>query len=112
MQLTSIRFTLVCGPESIEITTRRGAYRNLMDLVNDKIFVEDFGECRGIGRCATCLVSIHGSKPLPDKDRNEQATLEKAGVADTAWRLSCQLMIDESLDGSIITIAEQRPDVR
>lgn len=83
-----------------------------MDLVNEKIFVEDFGECRGIGRCGTCLVEMQTEKPLSGKDRNETATLEKAGMDQGEWRLSCQLMIDDSLQNAYVTVATEREDVR
>lgn len=112
MQQQLIRFVLVSADEKLEITVRRGAYRNLMDLINDKLYVEDFGECRGIGRCGTCLISFTSDTDLPEMDRNEQSTLAKTEFSGKGWRLSCQLMIDETLDGSTITIAEVRPDVR
>lgn len=83
-----------------------------MDLINDKLYVEDFGECRGIGRCGTCLISYTSEKTLPEMDRNEKTTLVKAGVDGAEWRLSCQIMIDELLDGSVIEVAKDRPDVR
>lgn len=83
-----------------------------MDLVNEKIFVEDFGECKGIGRCGTCLVQMQTKKPLPEKDRNEASTLEKAGMNQDEWRLSCQLMIDDTLQNAVVTVADERVDVR
>lgn len=107
-----IHFTILSGSESLAVSVARGSYRNLMDLINDKLYVEDFGECRGIGRCGTCLISFVSDQQLPEMDRNERSTLEKAAVDGKQWRLSCQIMIDETLEGSTITIAEERPDVR
>lgn len=92
--------------------TFRGEFRNLMDLINEKIYVEDFGECKGIGRCGTCLVAFVSSNVLPEMDRNELATLTKAEVNGEEWRLSCQIMIDDLLQNTTVTIAENRPDVR
>lgn len=112
MQREIIQFTLISGDERMEIEVHRGEYRNLMDLINDKLYVEDFGECRGIGRCGTCLIAFTSDKKLPEMDRNEKSTLNKTEVIGEQWRLSCQIMIDEILDKSIITIAEYRPDVR
>lgn len=82
-----------------------------MVLINEKIFVEDFGECKGIGRCGTCLVSIRSENEW-EVERNEASTLAKTGVEGTDWRLSCQIMIDERLENSLVSIAEYRIDVR
>lgn len=112
MQRGIIHFTLISGDEKLKVEVRRGEYRNLMDLINDKLYVDDFGECRGIGRCGTCLIHFVSNTALPEMDRNEKSTLMKAGVEGREWRLSCQLMIDEILNGSSIVIADERPDVR
>lgn len=112
MARQSIHFTLISGSEVLEVETFRGEFRNLMDLINEKIYVEDFGECRGIGRCGTCLITFVSSNELPEMDRNEKATLTKAAVDGVQWRLSCQIMIDDLLEGTRVTIAEDRPDVR
>jgi len=97
--------------EKIEVNTHRGEFRNLMVLINEKMYVEDFGECKGIGRCGTCLISVHSENEWPI-ERNEAATLKKAVGENTDFRLSCQIMIDERLEGALITVAENREDVR
>lgn len=107
-----ISFTLQFEDRVKDINTYHGEFRNLMVLINEKIFVEDFGECRGIGRCGTCLVKVDEVDKIPDMDRNEESTLAKAGRNEYGWRLSCQLMIDESLQGVAITVADGRIDVR
>lgn len=112
MQRTPIRFTIISGSEKVEVTTFRGEYRNLMVLINEILYVEDFGECKGIGRCGTCLIVFSSDINLPEMDRNEKATLRKANVQGNQWRLSCQIMIDAYLEGSVITIADDREDVR
>lgn len=107
-----ISFTLQFEDTVMEINTWHGEFRNLMVLINERIFVEDFGECRGIGRCGTCLVKVDALEKIPEMDRNEESTLTKAGKNDGDWRLSCQLMIDERLKGTFITVADERIDVR
>lgn len=112
MQREEIKFKLRYREDETDIAVWQGAYRNLMVLINEKMYVEDFGECKGIGRCGTCLVSVQAATSLPEMDRNEKETLKKAGVSGEEWRLSCQIMIDHFLQGVVITVAEDRFDVR
>ncbi len=101
----NIIITVVCEGESHVIKTRAGAYRNLMMLIYDNIYLENFGECRGMGRCATCMVEVlHSDSRLPGSERNEQATLSKSGVDITNVRLSCQLEVDKNLHNIHIRI--------
>ena len=83
------------------ITTYPNEYRSLMHLIYDKIFIEDFGECLGMGKCGTCLIELLNAdgKQISDFDRNEKEALRKAGIQISNRRLSCQLVIDESCDG-------------
>jgi ferredoxin, 2Fe-2S len=50
-----IFFFVTFGEESYAIETYHGEYRNLMQLISDKIFIEGFGECKGMGRCGICM---------------------------------------------------------
>lgn len=88
------------------ITTYQNEYRNLMALISDKIYLESFGECKGMGRCGTCLVEIiQSDEQLTHMERNEQATISKLGINTPGMRLACQLLIDKALDGCTIRIA-------
>lgn len=107
-----ITFTILHDGNRTEVHTFEGEYRNLMTLINDKIYVEDFGECKGIGRCGTCLVETSGIKGAVIMDRNEKSTLAKCAFQKENLRLSCQIMINSALNGSVITIVEEREDVR
>ncbi|MGN6530605.1 MAG: 2Fe-2S iron-sulfur cluster-binding protein [Ginsengibacter sp.] len=108
----NITFTLIYFDEKITVQTYEGEFRNLMILINEKIYVEDFGECKGIGRCGTCLVETEHMRGSAEMDRNEKSTLEKCAVKKANLRLSCQIMINKSLQDSVITIVEEREDVR
>jgi ferredoxin, 2Fe-2S len=108
----NITFTLIYFDEEITIQTSDGEFRNLMTLINEKIYVEDFGECKGIGRCGTCLVETEGFSGSVEMDRNEKSTLEKCAVKKTNLRLSCQIMINGFLQNSVIKIVEEREDLR
>lgn len=108
-----IFFTLIYGNEEIKVATYEGEYRNMMILINEKIYVEDFGECKGTGRCGTCLVEAEGLSALADEmQRNEKSTLAKSGIKKYNLRLSCQLMINDSLQNATIKIVEERVDLR
>lgn len=100
-----IGITVFLKGEKHAIATYQGEYRNLMALLYDKFFVEDFGECKGIGRCGTCHVHIlDGKKEWLKREGNEPATLSKMDLVGPNSRLACQIMIDEKLDGLRIEV--------
>ena len=108
-----IAFSLTYFDETISVTTYEGEYRNLMALINEKIYVEDFGECKGIGRCGTCLVEVNGlGASASVMERNEKATLAKCAIENQNLRLACQIMINNALQDVTIKIVEEREDVR
>ena len=78
--------------------TYEGEYRNLMELFKDNLNLEEFGDCRGLGRCGTCTILVE-DKILQEKDRNEETTLKKINVSNVKIRLSCQILIDDNLEG-------------
>lgn len=85
--------------------TYQGEYRNLMALLYDKFYIEDFGECKGIGRCGTCHIHIlNHSEELLNKVGNETTTLNKMDFVDSNSRLACQIMIDKKLHGLQIEV--------
>ncbi|MBI2274284.1 MAG: 2Fe-2S iron-sulfur cluster binding domain-containing protein [Bacteroidetes bacterium] len=105
-QRKSIRLTVVQDGERTVIETHAHAYRNLMVLLNNHCYLENFGECGGMGRCATCVV--HTQHPaLQEHNRNEASTLAKLPSGKPGTRLSCQIHINELLDGADININSQ-----
>ena len=71
-----------------------------MMLIYDQIYPEGFGDCLGMGKCGTCLVEIISSIHEPSYyERNEEMTLLRTGVSGKEVHLSCQIMIDEFIDG-------------
>lgn len=94
------------GGQEIEVLTRPNEYRSLMHLVADNLLLDGFGECNGMGKCGTCLVKVSScSGALTSLDRNEQTTLEKARINQDKMRLSCQILIDETIDELVIHIS-------
>ncbi len=85
--------------ETHNLETVAYGYRSLMHLIFDKIYIEGFGDCGGMGRCGTCLVeALNREYTSKDFDRNELSTLKKLGNTTPNTRLACQLMIDEKIN--------------
>ena len=101
----SIQFTVIEDNQTRQIETFHGEYANLMYLLKDKLFLNSFGECGGMGKCATCIIKTTGIKgDSTIKDRNEPNTLSKLGYTEDNIRLSCQLYITQDLDDATIEI--------
>jgi len=104
----SIKLRVICGGEEQELKTHEGEYRSLMMLIYDRIFIPYFGECKGMGRCGTCMVIIDSNEPVKGMDRNEQATIERSGRSfHPDYRLSCQILIDDSLQRAVVRVLDE-----
>lgn len=104
------KITLTIQSEGAEyiITTYQNEYRSLMQLIRDNSFLEDFGECGGVGRCCTCVVEIISKDiPLTPFEGNERTTIQKHDFDDERFRLSCQIMIDKSIDGLVVKVYQE-----
>ena len=78
-----------------------------MFLLRDTLGLDSFGECGGVGRCATCVINAEGiTGDSFIKERNEPTTLKKMGYEEESTRLSCQLYVTADLDGATITILD------
>ena len=100
-----IHFTVIENNTKHSIETYFGEYRNLMYLLKDRLLLDEFGECSGIGRCGTCVIrteGITGSSMI--KERKEPTTLAKNGHFEEELRLSCQIYITKDLQDSVIEI--------
>ncbi|MEO5593307.1 MAG: 2Fe-2S iron-sulfur cluster-binding protein [Chitinophagaceae bacterium] len=101
----TIEFTGYYQGQAYPLRTFENEYRNLMVLLTDKIFPEDFGQCGGMGRCGTCLVNILEQENNPaDLYKNPQSKLRKMGMKKRETRLSCQIQINEILNKAEIEI--------
>lgn len=100
-----IAIRVLCDGEEHELKAYEGEYRSLMMLIYDQIFIPFFGECKGMGRCSTCMVVIDSKEPVKGMDRNEQATIAKSGRPyHPDYRLACQILIDPSLHQAVVQI--------
>jgi len=104
---TPIQFTVKHDGHVSQFETYPYEYRNLMVLLRDNFSIDSFGECGGMGRCATCIIkaiNIKGDSII--RERNEPVTLSKMGYHDPSFRLSCQLNITADLQNAEIEIID------
>ena len=107
MTKNTIQFTVIENDSSQLIETYPNSHPNLMFLLRDTLGLDGFGECGGVGRCATCVIHAEGiTGNSIVKDRNEPTTLQKMGFIEESTRLACQLYITPDLDGATITILD------
>ena len=100
-----IRVVVIMNSEEYILETFPHEYRNLMMLICDRMYPEDFGECKGIGRCGTCHIQISNDNgELRRIWGNETATLSKTAFVRESSRLACHIPIDEKLDGVVIRL--------
>ena len=103
----TIEFTSLYEGEEYYLKSYEKEYRSLMALLKDKIYMEDFGQCGGMGRCGTCSVTVAGLPGNQDTpDTNERNTLSKMGVSDAAVRLSCRIEINADLKDVTVRILD------
>jgi 2Fe-2S ferredoxin len=94
-----ITITVEYNHELQILETYSHGYRSLMHFIFDQIYIADFGDCRGMGRCGTCLVEITNQQIASgDFKRNEQTTLERLGKINPDTRLACQILVDERIN--------------
>lgn len=105
IQKCDIRFTIMSEGEEYIVETYTGEYRNLMALITNKIYVDDFGECKGMGRCGTCVVEIIKTEnKFLCFERNEETTIKKTGITNPNYRLACQILVNEELKNTMFRI--------
>jgi 2Fe-2S ferredoxin len=101
----TIKVTVLCEGKEYILETYVHAYRNLMMLIYDNIYLENFGDCKGIGRCGTCHVQLlHYDDALLTRVANENTTLGKMPIVKTTSRLACHILVDERIDGLVVEI--------
>ena len=88
-----------------ELSTFTNEYRSLMMLIYDRIFTEGFGDCLGMGKCGTCIIEVTRKIQEPTAyTRNGDVNLLRAGQFSRDIYLSCQLMIDERMNGLTVRV--------
>jgi len=63
--------------------------------------------CGGLGICGHCHVYLLSDHNLPPVSEQEEETLDKLTFLKSNSRLSCQLHVDERIDGLVIAMAPE-----
>lgn len=105
MDNSKITFHVRYGPDEYYFETYKAEYPNLMELLKDKIYPDGFGECGGMGRCATCLVHLPAESEIAlARVGNEATTLSKFNCDNQNVRLCCRVPVDDALQDITIAI--------
>ena len=79
---------------------------NLMELIKSYEFPVE-ATCGGMALCASCQCYVNSDHQLPEISKNEEAMLAEAFNVKKSSRLSCQILINDRLDGLNITLAPE-----
>jgi len=103
-----VKLTIVTrdGSEQ-DITAEPGV--TLMEAIRDAGVDELLALCGGCLSCATCHVFVDQSlaDKLPLRSEDEHDLLEGSEFFEERSRLSCQIPVDEALDGARIELAPE-----
>ncbi len=93
--------------EEQEITGESGL--SVMEVIRDAGIDEILALCGGCCSCATCHVHVDPEfvSKLAPMSEDENDLLDSSDHRTDASRLSCQLVMSDSLDGLRITIAPE-----
>ena len=82
---------------------------SVMEAIRDGGFDELLALCGGCCSCATCHVHVDPAYAdrLPAMDGDEDDLLDSSTHRDATSRLSCQILLDDSLDGLRVRIAAE-----
>ncbi len=92
-----------------EVAIQAESSRTLMETIREHGLHELLAICGGCCSCATCHVYVDPSfvERLPAMSEDEDGLLAGAIHRRPTSRLSCQIRIDEALDGLKVTIAPE-----
>ena len=101
----------------IIVATRDGTEKTIeaengltvMEVIRDNGFDELLALCGGCCSCATCHVHVDPDfmDTLPKMDEDEDDLLDSSDHRTENSRLSCQITVEDSLDGLRVQIAPE-----
>jgi 2Fe-2S ferredoxin len=100
--------TFICS-DGAQRTVDVAVGASLMRAATDHGIEGIVGDCGGSMSCATCHVFVEDGffQRLPDMEPNEDQILEyTAAGRQPNSRLSCQIAMNEALDGIVVRVAD------
>ncbi len=93
---------------SREVEAKKGT--SIMEAAVQNMIPGIDADCGGACACATCHVYVDSNwiGKLKDKDDMEESMLDFAEGVQENSRLSCQILINDELDGIIVTTPESQ----
>jgi len=100
---------VVVTRDGSERTVEGEAGLSVMEVIRDAGFDELLALCGGCCSCATCHVHVDPAfaDKLSPMSEDENDLLDSSDHRDENSRLSCQITLDDSLDGLKVTIAAE-----
>ena len=100
---------IVTSREGEEKTIEAENGLSVMEAIRDNGFDELLALCGGCCSCATCHVHVDAefAGKMPAMDEDEDDLLESSDHRNEQSRLSCQIVMDDALDGLKVTIAPE-----
>ncbi len=82
---------------------------SLMEVIRDNGFDELLALCGGCCSCATCHVFVDSSfaDKVPAMSEDENDLLDSTDSRNECSRLSCQIQMNDGLEGLVVTIAPE-----
>ncbi|HTN21406.1 MAG TPA: hypothetical protein VL125_13065 [Pelobium sp.] len=88
----NIQFTLIYKEDEVMVNTFANEFSDLRALIIAKLDLDFFGECGGLGRCVTCVVSVNSMD----------------GLATSREEFACQTLMDKNLANTYIKVIGDR----
>ncbi|WP_066555795.1 2Fe-2S iron-sulfur cluster-binding protein [Croceicoccus bisphenolivorans] len=100
---------IVVNRDGAETTVDADSGLSVMEAIRDNGFDELLALCGGCCSCATCHVYVDPSfkDKLPEVSEDEDDLLDSSDHRNENSRLSCQLMLNDDLEGLKVTIAPE-----
>ena len=105
--MVKVTFVKADGSErTIDVPAGESVMRSAIQNDIDEIL----GDCGGALSCATCHVHVAPEwiERTGKASSEERVMLEMAVDPDESSRLSCQIMIDESMEGLVLTLPKSQ----
>ncbi|SEI67610.1 ferredoxin, 2Fe-2S [Sphingobium sp. AP50] len=82
---------------------------SVMEVIRDNGFDELLALCGGCCSCATCHIYVDSAFAdiLPPLSEDENDLLDSSDHRNESSRLSCQLVLNDAMDGLRVTIAPE-----